>query len=71
MAVPLVYNNCLSDKALDMAVDDHSDVMKRKDDIAKEKAIYDEEMALAKEAKIAAGELWDEVEEREWPEVEF
>jgi len=45
MAVPLVYSNCLSDKALDMAVDDHSDVMKRKEDIEKEKAIYDEEIA--------------------------
>jgi len=69
MAVPLVYNNCLSEKALDAAVDDYSDVMRRRDEIAKEKAIYDEETAAAKESKLAAGEPWEE-EERTWPEIE-
>jgi len=70
MAVPLVYNNCLSDKALDAAVDDHVDVTRRRDEISKEKAIYDEEQAALKESKVSAGEPYEE-EDRTWPEVEF
>lgn len=69
MAVPLIYHNTLSDKALDAAVDDHMDVMRRRDEIAKEKAIYDEEQAAVKESKAAAGEPYEE-EERDWPTIE-
>jgi hypothetical protein len=43
MAVPLIYDTCLSDVALDAAVEDFNAVMIANDAINKEKAAYMEE----------------------------
>jgi hypothetical protein len=43
MAVPLVYNNCLSDKALDTAVEDFQEIARKTEEQNKEKEVYNEE----------------------------
>jgi len=67
MAVPLIYDACLSDVALDAAVEDWNAVAVANDAIGKEKAIYMEEFDNRKQAAISADAVFDE-EEREFPE---
>jgi hypothetical protein len=43
MAVPLIYHNCLSDQALDRAVEDHQEIALKLEEQKKERDIYDEE----------------------------
>ena len=42
MAVPLVYNSCLFDDALEAAVEDAKTITEQRDVQAKEKAEYEE-----------------------------
>lgn len=44
MAVPLIYEHCLTDAALDLAVEDFQGVQAANDAINKEKAAYLEDM---------------------------
>lgn len=68
MAVPLVYNSCLSENALDTAIANWAEVSKEIEQQEKDKAEYDEQMAQEKEEKIRAGEAWNP-EEKVWPEL--
>jgi len=68
MAVPLVYNSCLSDEALDAIVADSLTVYQQRDEQAKEREIFENEQQQRKESAQAAGEPFEE-EEREWPEI--
>jgi hypothetical protein len=43
MAVPLIYHNCLSDQALDRAVEDHQEIALKLEEQKKERDLYDEE----------------------------
>jgi cation transport regulator ChaB len=70
MAVPLTYNHCLTDSALDEAVNDHKDVMARRDELEREKKAHEEDQA-ARKAQAVADEQPFEEEEREWPEIGF
>ena len=42
MAVPLVYNSCLSDEALEAAVEDYKQVKEAQEEQAKQKTEYEE-----------------------------
>jgi hypothetical protein len=55
MAIPLVYNSCLFEDALDNAVADYLDVQRRKEE--QEKAIqeYEEERIKEKEERERSG----------------
>jgi hypothetical protein len=70
MAVPLCYQSCLSDDALEAATTDYQDVVARKQELQKEIDIFEDEQVQKKDAAEAAGEPF-EAEEREWPEIDF
>jgi hypothetical protein len=70
MAVPLVYNSCMFDDALEQAVGDMLDVQQRQDALDKEKAEYYEGFNARKEQAASNGDPFDE-EERAWEEIEI
>ena len=54
MAVPLIYKHCLTDSALDEAVNDHKDVMSRRDDLDRERKNFEDDQNVKRhEAKEA------------------
>jgi hypothetical protein len=69
MAVPLIYKSCLSESALDNAIQDWLKIQDDIKGVQQEKEEWLAEQAQLKEEKIKAGETF-EPEEREWPEVE-
>ena len=70
MAVPLVYQSCLSDEALEAAVVDYQDVSARKAELQKEIDQFEEEQNQRQEAANGAGEQF-EAETRDWQEIEY
>lgn len=66
MAIPLIYEHCLTDAALDAAVEDFQGVAAANDAVNKEKAVYLEELDNRKQEAIRNGDPFDE-EEREFP----
>ena len=66
MAVPLVYNSCLFNDALEEAVEDYMTVSKEKEEQDKQKQDFND----AKQSKLDAGEAFEE-EEPEWKGIEF
>jgi len=42
MAVPMIYNSCLSEDAIDKAVSEWHEILKRKEEQDKEKAEFNE-----------------------------
>lgn len=68
MAVPLVYNSCLSESALDTAIANWGEVSKEIEQQDKDRAEYEETMAAEKEEKLRNGEAWNP-EEKVWPEL--
>lgn len=69
MAIPLEYNSCLSEKALDQAILDYNSYMKAVQEQDRQKKEWDEETERIKEEKERAGESFF-AEEREWPVIE-
>ena len=70
MAVPLVYNSCLYDEALEAAVDNAKTITEQREVQAREKQEYDEQL----EAKVAAAQANNETleeEEKVWESLEF
>lgn len=65
----MCYQSCLSDEALDIAVADYLDVLKRQEEQAREKQEYLEGFNARKEQAQNAGEPFEE-EERQWEEIE-
>lgn len=51
MAVPLIYNSCLFNEALEEAIEDYQNVSKEKDEQAKLKAEQEEREAVERAAK--------------------
>lgn len=70
LSVPLVYNSCLSDEALEAAIADNIDVSQRKAELQKEIDLFDDEQEQRKEAAATANEPF-EPEEREWPVIDY
>ena len=70
MAVPLVYNSCLFDEALDNAVADYLDVQRRREEQEKAKIEYEEERLKEKEEREKSGDANYEPEVREFPPIE-
>jgi hypothetical protein len=70
MAIPLVYNSCLQDDALEAAVADYQDVTARKEALDKERAEYEEQLSARKEQAAANGETLED-EERTWEEIDY
>jgi hypothetical protein len=68
MAIPLVYNSCLSEQALDAAIVDWAEVLKKIEAQDAKKVEWDEEQAAIKEQKISAGEDYEAPEEP-WEEM--
>lgn len=68
MAVPMIYNSCMSDEALDAAITDWTEVSKKIEAQDAKKAEWDEEQAQIKEQKISAGEPY-EYQEGEWEDL--
>ena len=70
MAIPLVYNSCLFNEALEEAVEDYKEVSKQREEQAAEKAKHEEEELAAKQQKMESGETYEE-EEMKWEVIEF
>lgn len=66
MAVPLVYQHCLTDAALDAAVENFQSVAAANDVVTKERTTYMEEFENRRQEAARTGELFDE-EEKEFP----
>ena len=69
MAVPLVYESCLSDEALDAYVENTRDVQARKEEQAQRIQEYNTEQEAAKQAAEEAGEAYEDPE-KTWTEIE-
>ena len=66
MAVPLIYQACLTDDALEAAVADYLAVSQQKAELQKEIDVFDEEQNVKKEAAQSNNEPC-EAETRDWP----
>lgn len=71
MAVPLIYNSCLFNEALEEAIEDYQNVSKEKDEQAKLKAEQEEREAVERAAKQEAGEQFDEEDQEQWKEINY
>ena len=69
MAVPLVYNSCELEGALDAAVADYQECEELKEKQTKEKEEYEEEKLREQEEKEKEGVPY-EPEEKEWDKIE-
>lgn len=69
LAVPLEYNSCLSEKALDQSIIDYQAYLKAVEEQAKLKRDWDEETERIREEKEKAGESFFQ-DERVWPAIE-
>jgi len=70
MAVPLAYDSCLTEEALDAAVADYFEVQKAQAEQQKQKAEWEEEQERVREDKEKAGEVY-EPEPKEWEEIAY
>lgn len=68
MAIPLVYNSCFSETALDNAVADYLDVQSRLQEQEKLKQEWEDERQHERDEKERSGEPY-EPEEKEWEEI--
>ncbi|CDW73780.1 UNKNOWN [Stylonychia lemnae] len=68
MAIPLVYNSCLFEDALDNAVQDYLDVKKALDEQNKAKGEWEEEQQRIREDREKQGDVY-EPEPKEWDEI--
>jgi hypothetical protein len=69
LAIPLEYNSCLSEKALDQSIIDYQAYLKAVEDQEKVKKEWDEETEKIKEEKEKAGESYF-IEDRVWPTIQ-
>ena len=68
MAVPLIYNSCLSDEALEALVQETLAYNHACEEQMRERDVYESEQLAKKEAAEAANEPFEE-EEKEWEEI--
>lgn len=68
MAIPVVYKSCLSEKALDAAIADWTEVSKQQAEQDKQREEYEEEQAQVREEKQRNGEPY-EGDDKQWPEL--
>lgn len=69
LAIPLEYNSCLTEKALDQSIIDYNNYIKAVQEQERQKREWDEETERIREEKEKAGESFF-AEERLWPEIE-
>ena len=70
MAVPLVYNSCLTNEALEDAIEDYTVISKEIEEQAKQKAEYDAQQAEVMAQKQEANEPYEE-EPPEWKDIKY
>ena len=70
MAVPLVYNSCLFNDALEEAVVDYQEITKEREEQDKLKADHEERMEALRQEKANNNEDFDE-DEPEWKELSY
>ena len=70
MAVPIIYDSCLSDDALTQAVRNYQEVEAQKEAQLQQQQSFNEDQLLKQENALANGESY-EPEFREWPEIEY
>eukprot|EP00347_Sterkiella_histriomuscorum_P002901 403366357 len=66
LAIPLVYNSCLFEDALDNAVSDYFAVQKAREEQDKARQEYEEEQNRIREEKERLGDYYEAPEPREW-----
>lgn len=59
MSVPIIYNSCLSDEALDAAIADHQKVTAENEKLNKELLAHEHDQQAKLDAAIAAGETYE------------
>jgi hypothetical protein len=69
LAIPLEYNSCLSEKALDQAITDYNTYIRAVQEQDRQRKEWDEETERIREEKERAGESFI-AEDREWPVIE-
>lgn len=68
MAVPLIFNSCLFEEALDNAVNDYQEFKRAEEEQDKLKYEWEEEVERDRAEKERAGEPF-EPEPKEWEEI--
>ena len=70
LAIPLVYNSCLFEDALDNAVADYFAVQKAREDQEKAKLEYEEDQNRIREEKERNGDVYEPPEHpKEWEDI--
>lgn len=69
LSIPLVYNSCMFDDALDQAVSDYFAIVKAREEQEKQKHDYEEEQNKIREEKEKLGEYYEPPEPREWDPI--
>lgn len=70
MAIPLVYESCLFEDALQAAVEDYQVISREKEEQDRAKAEHNEAFAAQRAAALESGEAAPE-DDREWEKIEF
>lgn len=70
LSIPLVYNSCMFDDALDQAVSDYFAIVKAREEQEKQKHDYEEEQNKIREEKEKLGEYYEPPEPREWDPIQ-
>lgn len=70
LSIPLVYNSCLFEDALDNSVADYFAVQKAREEQDKVKYDYEEEQNRQREEKDRLNETYDAPEPKQWEPIE-
>jgi len=70
MAVPLIYNSCLFNEALEEAIEDYLVISKEKEEQDRQKAEWMEQMNQKRIQMQESGDTFEE-DEMEWKLIEF
>lgn len=62
MSVPIIYDSCLSDESLDLAIADFQRVTAENEKLQKELLAHEQEQAAKLEAAVANGETYEKEE---------
>ena len=71
MAIPLIYNSCLFDEALEDAVKDFVEITAKKSEQDVQKEAWENEQEVKRQEAINAGNENFEPEEKEWEVIDY
>lgn len=69
MAIPLIFNSCLFEDALDNAVADYFAVQKAREEQEKARIEYEEEQNKVRDEKERLGETYEAPDPRMWEPI--